>query len=112
MGNGCTERFNKTLLNMLGTLELDKKKDWKRYLAPLVHAYNSTIHDTTGFSPYYLKFGREPRLAVDVALGLPELPGKQNPSKFVASLKKRLMEAYNLATSSSCQMLCIIRGYV
>ena len=44
---------------MLGTLELDKKKDWKRYLAPLVHAYNSTIHDTTGFSPYYLMFGRE-----------------------------------------------------
>ena len=97
IGNGCTERFNKTLLNMLGTLELDKKKDWKRYLAPLVHAYNSTIHDTTGFSPYYLMFGREPRLAVDVALGLPEMPGKQNPSKFVASLRKSLMEAYNLA---------------
>ena len=101
MGNGCTERFNKTLLNMLGTLELDKKKDWKRYLAPLVHAYNSTIHDTTGFSPYYLMFGKEPRLAVDVALGLPEMPGKQNPSKFVASLRKRLMEAYNLAKAET-----------
>lgn len=40
MGNGMTERFNKTLLNMLGTLENHQKEDWKTYVAPLVHSHN------------------------------------------------------------------------
>ena len=42
MGNGMVERFNQTLLNMLGTLEDHKKDDWKSYVAPLVHSYNAT----------------------------------------------------------------------
>ena len=65
MGHGMTERFNQTLLNMLGTLEDRQKEDWKSYVAPLVHSYNATRHDSTGFSPYFLMFGRHPRLAVD-----------------------------------------------
>ena len=37
MGNGQCERFNRILLEMLGTLETDQKVDWKTYVAPLVH---------------------------------------------------------------------------
>ena len=69
MGNGIAERFNSTLLNMLGTLEPSQKVDWKSHLGSLVHAYNCTKHDTTGFSPYYLMFGRHPRIPVDLVLG-------------------------------------------
>ena len=70
MGNGVTERMNRTLLNMLGTLDPSKKHDWKSEVSPLVHGYNCTRHDTTGYSPYFLMFGRQPRLALDVVLGL------------------------------------------
>ena len=42
MGNGMPERFNQTLLNMVGTLEDHQKSDWKSYVPSLVHAYNST----------------------------------------------------------------------
>ena len=57
--NGQCEHFNSTLLNMLGTLTSEQKKDWK-----------SHVSAATGFSPYYLLFGREPRLPVDVEFGL------------------------------------------
>ena len=70
IGNAQAERLNQTLLRMLGTFDPAKKSDWKSYVLPLVHAYNATKHDSTGFLPFYLMFGRHPRLAVDAFLGL------------------------------------------
>ena len=68
--NGQCERFNSTLLNMFDTLTPEQKKDWKTYVPPMVHAYNCSRNTATGYIPYYLLFGREPRLPIDVEFGL------------------------------------------
>ena len=41
MENGMVERFNKTLLNMLGTLNYKQTSDLKSYVPTLCHAYNA-----------------------------------------------------------------------
>ena len=69
-GNGLTERTNRTLQNMLKTLEKSEKNNWPKHLAKLSYAYNVTVNKTTGFSPYSLFFGREPRLAIDAMFEL------------------------------------------
>ncbi|GFS15731.1 Pol polyprotein [Elysia marginata] len=65
MGNGACERLNQTLIRMVGTLPDDKKKNWQQHVQGLVFAYNATPHESTGFSPYFLMYGRAPRLIVD-----------------------------------------------
>jgi len=67
-GDGQTERMNRTLLNMLRTLNDSGKQDWKAHVNRLLHAYNTTPHSSTGYSPYYLLFGRKPTLPVDALL--------------------------------------------
>ncbi len=98
MGNGQCERFNQTLLSMLGTLDDDKKSDWKSYVAPLVHAYNATRHERTGYSPHFLMFGWHPRLAIDAFLGTNagSVASKDHTS-YVKQLEKRLQFAYATA---------------
>ena len=83
---------------MLGTLRPDQKKDWKQFIGPLVHAYNSTRHDTTGISPFALMFGREPRLPIDLAFNIhPPLEKKQPISKYIENLKNKIRLSYDLA---------------
>lgn len=100
MGNGLCERFNRTLLSMLGTLESEQKKNWKAHLSALVHAYNCTRQDSTGQSPYYLMFGRNPRLPVDLAFGIDIGQNFQDLTAYVDELRKRLQRAYEIASAN------------
>ena len=58
--NGQPERFNRTLMTMLGTLPEGKKINWQDWVSTLYHAYNCTATKVTGYSPYYLMFGISP----------------------------------------------------
>ena len=87
--NGQCERFNSTLINILGTLPKEKKSEWKNQIGMLVHTYNYTQNSATGFSPYYLMYGRQPHLPVDVILGLaPHTITEPNISKFIQKIKE------------------------
>ena len=97
MGNGLTERFNRTLISMLGTLDPEQKHNWKNHINPLVHAYNCTIHDSTGFSPYFLMFGREPNLPIDLIFGIDKNFHSRSTSAYIEKLQKKLQDAYHLA---------------
>ena len=101
-GDGITERFNRTLIQMLRTLEPCQKADWKTHLASLVHAYNCTLHATTGFSPFFLLFGRHPRLPVDMLLGQEDQPGSQPKDlpQYVKEAKERIGKAYDEARTA------------
>ena len=99
MGNGQLEHFNQTLLKMLGTLENHQKSDWKAHIPILVHAYNATFNDCTGYLPFFLMFGRHHRLAIDAFLYLtPDALSAPTQTEYVRKLKERLHFAYKTAT--------------
>ncbi|XP_042879365.1 uncharacterized protein LOC122257890 [Penaeus japonicus] len=64
-GNGVCERFNRTLHDLLVTLEEPTKKKWPNYTSGLVTIYNATLHAATGHFPFHLLFGGEPKLPRD-----------------------------------------------
>lgn len=99
------ERFNRTLLSMLGTLKECDKVHWSSFVKPLVHAYNCTKHDSTGFTPYELMFGRQPRLPIDLAFDVPQNREQfKTHSQYVRDLKSRLQGTYDLAMRNAAKV--------
>lgn len=98
MGNGGVERFNRTLGSMLRSLPPRQKHNWPQMLQTMTFVYNCTAHETTGFAPFYLMFGRVPRLPVDLMFGsvlLDDTVGGYDT--FVDSLLKDLKTAMSIA---------------
>ena len=59
--NGMVERANKTLTQILRTLMKGKKtEDWDQHVSAACQAYNTSIHEVTGYTPYYLLRGTHP----------------------------------------------------
>ena len=96
-GNAQCERFNRTLLGMLGTMPPNAKKDWQDWVSAMTHVYNCTVSKTTGFAPYYLMFNREPKIPTDIELNLPSSREEVTPRTYVDRLKQKLEWVFNKA---------------
>ena len=102
--NGQTERFNQTLMSMLGTFSIESKINWQHWVSNLTHAYNCMTTKVTGFSPYFLMFGREPRISVDEEFGITFPKTKCNTVKqYMETLHKHLQWAYEIARDHIAQ---------
>ena len=96
--NGQVECMNQMIIHMIGKLEEDKKACWSEHLLELLLAYNTTHSTVTGYSPYYLLFGRSSRIPVDYLFPtLCYLPHQTKMEVSVAAMQKRLKEAFAVA---------------
>ena len=66
----------------------------------MVYAYNCTHSNATGFSPYYLLYGRHPLLPIDIEFGVfVAVLSEVITYKYVQNLKKRLENAFQKANA-------------
>lgn len=89
--NGLVERMNRTIATMLSMYIGTKHDDWDNYLPYVIFAYNVSIHASTGCSPFYLLFGRNATLPVDISLKI--------SSKTEPDFTKELRETREIAKS-------------
>lgn len=64
---GGVEKQNQVIVDMIAPYMQDNEK-WSDVLKIVLHAYNSAIHYSTGYSPFYLLHGYEPSSIFDIAV--------------------------------------------
>ena len=96
-GNGQCERFNRTMHNLLRSLDGSKKRRWPDHIKELCFVYNCTPHSSTGYSPYFLYFGVEPTLPIDNLLGLSNKSEYNSLDEWVKNHHQSMLDAYQKA---------------
>ena len=94
--DGLVERFNRTLLAMLAMFVSREHDNWDDMLPFLMLAYNTTVHTTTGFTPYRLVFGEESNLPGNlVHRELRPDPPPGDPGTYASWVQQALHESYD-----------------
>ncbi|CAC5418995.1 unnamed protein product [Mytilus coruscus] len=68
---GTVKKSMNTIKEMLSIYVDERQKNWDQYLAVLMMAYRSSVHQSTGGSPCNMMLGREITPPVDLVLGVP-----------------------------------------
>ncbi|GFX21757.1 retrovirus-related Pol polyprotein from transposon 412 [Trichonephila clavipes] len=94
--DGILERYSRTILNSLSLLLSSNQQDWDKKLPFFLLSYRSAIHETTGYSPSQMLFGRDLRLPADLLFSQPpDTP--LAPEEYIEKLQARMEEMHHLA---------------
>ena len=104
--DGMVERFNRTLLMMLAMFAGKNRDDWDDLLPAVMMAYRSSVHESTGFSPYRLMFGEECTLPMDIGLPRDQLDTSESiTSPYALWVRDALEGAYDQVRQHSGQVV-------
>ena len=96
--NGLVERFNRTLLGMLSKTAKQNGNDWDNCLPFILFGYRSSPQTSTGESPSYLLYGKDPKLPTEAVICPPPSSALQRDADDdVTEITKRMSQAWSLA---------------
>ncbi len=95
--DGLVENFNRTLQAMMAKHAKAFGPDWDIHLQQMLFAYRSKPHASTGESPFYLLFGRDPRIPTETALSRPRTAYQVDLEDYRTELTHGLSTAWHLA---------------
>jgi hypothetical protein len=82
-------------------------EDWPSYLQAVVFSYNASVSRSTGYSPYFLFYGREPTFLEEVAMPHPHVDAF--PTDDIASIHTRMARAYTHAIAQQERVAALNR---
>ena len=94
--DGMIERFMRTVASMLRNYVDKRQDDWDSHLPYVLLAYNTAEHESTGYSPFEMVFGRCARLPVELVYGSPPTNTYDTPNEYVNELKDHLESVHKM----------------
>ena len=94
--DGMVERFNRTLEAILSKYVSDNQRDWDVHLLLVMMAYRSSVHEATTFTPYFMMFGREICLPIDIMLGTHVNQEPKTHGSYTATLRAETENVYQM----------------
>ena len=70
--NGQVERMNRTLLQQLSCLCMNNAEKWDQLIPHIFSAYRCCVQKSTGLTPFYMVYGSEMKLPVDLRYQIPK----------------------------------------
>ena len=97
-GNGQTERFNKTLVQMIRAYLTREQNEWGLNLGCLAAAYRATPNESSKMTPNLLMLDKQVRLPAEVAFGSSTVTNESVSlyGEYVEKLKGNMERAHEL----------------
>lgn len=94
--NGICERLNATIINAVKSYIQDPKRQnrWSEYLTQVLFAYNTATHPSTGYTPFYLVYGREAIIGSETVLRIPPHDFQPYPT-YVKNIQRDMWIAHH-----------------
>jgi len=93
---GALERWHRVLNSMLAKVVSEHQRDWPSLLSYVTFCYNASCHSATGYSPFFLMTGRDPRWNVDFILDNPANQSQTSVPEYVQEVRNRLATAHEI----------------
>ena len=95
--NAVIERTNGTLLNMLPKTTYKNNRNWSEPLLCVLLTYQTSVHESAGYTAYILFFGHEATPPIDLQFPPPCDANWTNYHDYVAEARLRFHAAYDQA---------------
>lgn len=93
--NSTLERFH-DFMNQSLTLTVNKfKSDWSDHLEMILWTYRTSVNAITGYSPFFLMYGRDPHSLLATSLGITNPRVKRHEQHYGLNLTRNLKDAYS-----------------
>lgn len=95
--NGLDERLNQTLKASLQKVVNHQQDDWDNLIDNVLFAYRTSRQDSTKFTPFYLMYGREAKLPIDISASVEGKKGDESLDEKITKLTEIQNKVHDLA---------------
>ena len=96
-GNSVSERMHSTQHAMLSMYSNIAQNNWAEVLPFIQLAHNTYFSSTMHETPFFLMFGRQARLPIDIIFGIPHVGRSTTTEEFAHSTRGNMQIAFELA---------------